>query len=267
MAVAALGLTGCSEKKATTVADKDKLVVGVKYDQPGLGLKTTGGVEGFDVDVAKYVAKKLGVADKDVTFKEARSANRESFLQNGTVDMVVATYSITEARKPKVTFAGPYIVTHQDLMVRANDNSVKDLASVKGKRICQVSGSSSWKNIVEGSNKLNQKVAAKLVPASAYEECITKLKGDSLDVVTTDGTILAGFAQRESGAFKIVNVPFTDEKYGIGLKKGDTKGCEAVNKAVADMYKDGTAKQLWDKWFGKTALPFDSAQPPAEGCS
>jgi glutamate transport system substrate-binding protein len=264
--VAAVGmsLTGCSAKKNVSVADKDKLIIGVKYDQPSLGLNTPGGVQGFDVDVANYIAKKLGAT---VEFKEARSANRETFLQNGTVDMVIATYSITDARKPKVTFAGPYVVTHQDIMVAAGDSSITDLGSLKGKNLCQVSGSNSWKNITEGTNKSNQKVDAKLVPAQGYDECMTKIKGGSIDAVSTDATILAGFVNREGSGFKVVNAPFTDEKYGVGLKKGDTKGCEAVNKAITDMYTDGTAKQLWDKWFAKANLPFDATQPPAEGCA
>ncbi|MBC6462719.1 glutamate ABC transporter substrate-binding protein [Actinomadura sp. HBU206391] len=267
--VAAVGmaLTGCSEKKASSVADKDKLIIGVKYDQPGLGLKTTSGVEGIDVDVAKYVAKKLGVEEKNVEFKEARSANRETFLQNGTVDIIIASYSITEARKPKVTFAGPWVVTHQDVMIRADDNSIKDLASLKGKKVCQVSGSNSWKNITDGTNKLNLKVAAELVPAQGYDECMTKLKGKSIDAISTDATILAGYIAREGTSFKVANAAFTDEKYGVGLKKGDTKGCEAINKAIAAMYQDGTAQQLWQKWYGKTNLTFEATAPPAEGCA
>jgi glutamate transport system substrate-binding protein len=267
--VAAMGmvLAGCAEKKASSIADKKKLIIGVKYDQPSLGLKTTGGVEGLDIDVARYIAKKLGVEGTSVEFKEARSANRETFLQNGTVDMVIATYSITEARKPKVTFAGPWVVTHQDVMVRADDSAIKDLNSLKGKNLCQVSGSNSWKNITDGTNKPKTKVAAKLVPAQGYDECMTKLKGKSIDAISTDATILAGFVNREGSSFKVVNAPFTDEKYGVGLKKGDVKGCEAVNKAIASMYQDGTAKQLWDKWMSKAGLPFEATAPAPEGCS
>ncbi|MFG1999602.1 glutamate ABC transporter substrate-binding protein [Spirillospora sp. NPDC048911] len=264
LATGSMVLSGCSEKKDSSIADKDKLVIGVKYDQPSLGLKTANGVEGFDVDVANYIAKKMG---KKVEIKEAKSANRESFLANGTVDLVIATYSITAARKPKVTFAGPYIITHQDIMVRANDSSIKDLASLKGKKLCAVQGSNSWKNITEGTNKTNTKVAAETVPAEGYDACITQLKGGTIDAVSTDATILAGFVNREGSKLKVVNSPFTDEKYGVGLKKGDKKGCEEVNKAITDMYKDGSAKTFWDKWFGKAGLPFETAQPPAEGCS
>jgi len=265
LAAGGMVVSGCSKKSDDSVADKKKLVIGVKYDQPSLGLQSGGGVQGFDVDVANYIAKKLGAT---VEFKEAKSANRETFLANGTVDMVIATYSITAARLPKVTFAGPYVVTHQDIMVRKDDTAIKDLASLKGKKLCAVAGSNSWKNITDGTNKQNLKVAAETVPAQGYDDCITKLKGDSIDAVSTDATILAGFVSRDGGTtMKVVNSPFTDEKYGIGLKKGDKKGCEAVNKAVTDMYSDGTAKTLWDKWFGKAGLPFDATQPPAQGCA
>src|ERR671914_2882235 len=265
LAVVSMAMTGCAEK-ASSVADKDKLIIGVKYDQPALGLKTGSGVEGFDVDVASYIAGKLGVQPGEITWREARSANRETFLQNGTVDMVIATYSITDARKPKVSYGGPYIVTHQDMMVRADDNSIKSLQDLKGKKICAVSGSNSWKNITEGTNKLNVKVAATTVPAQGYDECITKLKGGAVDVVSTDATILAGFVKREGTALKVVNAPFTDEKYGVGLKKGDEEGCDAVNNAIRQMYSDGTAKQLWSKWFGSAGLPFDANVPAIEGC-
>jgi glutamate transport system substrate-binding protein len=273
LAVATMGVTGCGTKKADSVVDKakssKKLTIGVKFDQPGIGLKKPdGSVEGFDVDVAKYIAGKLGVTEKNITWKETISANRESFLQNGSDDLVLASYSITPARLPRVTFGGPYIVAHQDIMVRADDTSIKSFADLKGKRVCQVSGSNSWKNLTDGTNKLNQKVAVKLVPANAYEECITKLKGGSLDAISTDNTILAGYAAREAATVKVDNVPFTDEKYGIGIKKGDTKSCEAVNKAVTDMYSDGTAKRLIDKWFTPEHLQFDTTKPPAfQGCS
>lgn len=279
---AALAAAGCSKKQTPNAtssasggsgtgaivskAKSGSLVIGVKYDQPALGLKGPNGVEGFDVDVAKYIARKLGAANDKVTFKEARSENRESFLSNGNVDLVIATYSITPKRLPLVTFAGPYIITHQDIMVRASDNSIKSLADLKGKNICAVAGSNSWKNITDGTNKQNLKVAAKTVAASGYGDCITKLKGNTVDAVSTDATILAGFVAQNPD-LKVVNAPFTDEKYGIGIKKGDVADCDAVNTAVTAMYSDGTAKQLWDKWFGKANLPFDATQPPAQGCA
>ncbi|MEV1170334.1 glutamate ABC transporter substrate-binding protein [Nonomuraea sp. NPDC049784] len=266
------GLAACGGGGATTVLqkvkDEKKLVVGVKYDQPGLGLKKPDGtVEGFDVDVAKYIAGKLGVPESGIEFKEARSANRESFLKQGQVDLVIATYSITDARKPQVTFAGPYYLAHQDSLIRADDSSITSLDTLKGKKVCQVSGSNSWKNITEGTNKQNLKVEATLVPAGGYDECIQKLKTKAVDVVTTDDTILAGFAKREGTGVKVAGAPFTDEKYGIGLKKGDVETCNEINKIVAQMWSDGTAAKLLDKHFAGTGLKVETSAPPAEGCS
>jgi glutamate transport system substrate-binding protein len=268
---ASLSVSGCSAKNSSSVADKaknhDKLVIGVKYDQPGLGEKAGGGVQGFDVDVAKYIARKLGVNESNIEWKQARSADRERFLRNGTVDMVVATYSITAARTPTVTFAGPYVVTHQDIMTRASATSIRTANDLKRKKLCQVSGSDSWKNILQGPNKLRVKVAARLVSSTGYEQCLTRLKSHSLDAISTDATILAGYAAREPGLFKISNVPLTPEKNGVGLKKGDLKGCAVVNKAIAAMYADGTTRQLWAKWFGKTGLAFEPTTPAQQGCS
>nr|WP_306303142.1 glutamate ABC transporter substrate-binding protein [Actinomadura formosensis] len=272
-----LALSACgsdAEKtEAKTVVQKakadKKLTIGIKFDQPALGLKKPDGTyDGFDVDVAKYIAQKLGVPASGITFKETTSANRESFLGGGQVDLVVATYSITEARKSQVTFGGPYYIAHQDTMVKASDNSIKKAAGLKGKKLCKAAGSNSFRRITEGppDGKLNIK-GVTLVDASSYSECVSKLKSGALDAVSTDDLILAGFANQQKGAFKVINDPFTDEKYGVGLKKGDTETCEAVNKAINDMYSDGTAKTLLEKHFVGTGLKFTTTVPQMEGCS
>ena len=270
----AVGLAACGGGDSyTNVMDKLKgakeITVGTKWDQPSLGLKKGGGdPEGFDVDVAKYIVKELaGGQDVKITWKESPSSNREALLANGTVDIIFATYSITDARKPKVTFGGPYVVVHQDTMVRADAADITKATDLKDKRICQAQGSNSYKRITDPppDGKLN--LPAKLVGASNYSECVQKLSGGNLDAVTTDNLILAGFASQDPGKYKLLNDPFTDEKYGIGLKKGDKTTCEAVNKAVAKMWQDGTATQLLTKWFGKTGLDLPKEAPPAEGCA
>jgi len=270
-AVAALGVSAaaCGESaSSSSVVDKakkdKKLTIGVKYDQPGLGLKMPNGqVDGFDVATAKYIAGKLGVPESGITWKETRSANRESYLQQGQVDLVLASYSIIPDRLNKVTFGGPYYVAHQDTLVRASDNSMKSVKDLKGKRLCQVAGSNSWKRVTE-----DQKVPdVKLVPASAYDECITKLEGKSIDALSTDDLILAGYAARSPGKFKLLNKPFTDEKYGVGIRKGDKKTCEAVNKAITSYYSDGTAEKNLKKYYGKTGLKLGTTVPKFQGCS
>ncbi|MEU0569729.1 glutamate ABC transporter substrate-binding protein [Nonomuraea sp. NPDC005983] len=274
VAALAVGLAACGGGGSyANVMEKIKgakeITVGTKWDQPSLGLKKGGGdPEGFDVDIAKYIVKELaGGQDVKITWKESPSSNREALLQNGTVDLVVATYSITDARKPKVTFGGPYVVVHQDTMVRADAANISKATDLKDKRICQAQGSNSYKRITDPppDGKLN--LPAKLVGASNYSECVQKLSGGNLDAVTTDNLILAGFSSQDPGKYKLLNDPFTDEKYGIGLKKGDKTTCEAVNKAITKMWQDGTATQLLQKWFGKTGLELPTSAPPAEGCA
>ncbi|MFI7425144.1 glutamate ABC transporter substrate-binding protein [Nonomuraea sp. NPDC049684] len=246
-----------------------QVIVGTKWDQPSLGLKAgPGDPEGFDVDVARYVVAKLARGRPvHITWREAPAAGREALLQNGTVDMVFATYSITEARRPKVTFAGPYVLVHQDTMVRAEDASIRQVTDLRGKRVCQVPGSNSFKRVADPppDGKLDLPVVA--VPAANYSDCVRKLSAGELDAVSTEDLTLAGFAQQAPGLFRLLNDPFTDERYAIGLKKGDIETCEAAERAVVEMWRDGTATRLLRKWFGDTGLNLPTTMPPQERCS
>jgi glutamate transport system substrate-binding protein len=260
----ALGLpaAACSAGGPPSIVGKQTLRIGVKADQPGLGLRLSDGrFAGFDVDVARYVAVKLGVGPDHITFVPVTSATRETALENGSVDMVFATYSITPGRETKVTFGGPYYVAHQDTMVRADDTAIRSVHDLKGKRLCAVTGSNSWKRVTQELN-----IAAALVRAASYSACVAMLLGGRADAVSTDDLILAGFAAGAGPGVRIVNAPFSDERYGIGVRKGDLSGCEAVNRAVSQMYLDGTAAALLQKWFGKTKLQLDTQVPQFEGC-
>jgi glutamate transport system substrate-binding protein len=258
----ALSPAACSSGGPTSVAGKQTLRIGVKTDQPGLGLRLADGrFAGFDVDVARYVAAKLGVQPDHITFVPVTSATRETVLENGSVDMVVATYSITPERGTKVTFAGPYYVAHQDTMVRAGETAIRTVHDLKGKRLCAAAGSNSWKRVTQELG-----IAATLVAAPSYSACVAMLLAGKVDAVSTDGLILAGFATRAGPAVRILNAPFSDERYGIGLRKGDLSGCEAINRAISAMYLDGTAAKLLRKWFGQTKLQLDTYVPQFEGC-
>jgi glutamate transport system substrate-binding protein len=215
------------------------LTVGIKFDQPGLGLrKPDGSFAGFDVDVAKYVAKELGVDPARIEFKEAQSAERENLIERGEVDFIVATYSITDARKQKVSFGGPYFVAHQDLLVRQDDTSITGPESLTGnKKLCSVKGSTPAQKVKDTYAKEVQ-----LQEFGKYSDCITALTNGSVDAVTTDDVILAGYAAQNAGKLKIVGKGFSDENYGIGLKKDDTEGRTAVNTALQKMFTDGSWK-------------------------
>ena len=257
-----LSLASCSAGGPPSIVGKQTLRIGVKADQPGLGLRLPDGkFAGFDVDVALYIAAKLGVRPDHVTFVPVTSATRETALENGSVDMVIATYSITPERETVVTFGGPYYVAHQDTMVRAGDTAIRSVHDLGGKRLCAVAGSNSWKRVTQELS-----IAAVLVPAASYSACVAMLLDGRVDAVSTDDLILAGFAEREGPAVRIVNAPFSYERYGIGIRKGDLSGCEAVDRAVSQMYLDDTAAALLQKWFGSTRLQLDTYVPQFEGC-
>ncbi|MDX6743300.1 glutamate ABC transporter substrate-binding protein [Actinocorallia sp. A-T 12471] len=256
----ALTLTACAEEAPQGVEGKKTLRIGVKFDQPGIGQRTSNGeFEGFDIDVARYVAAYLG-AEPD--FVSITSGDRERLLRERKVDLVVASYSITPDRRLEVNFAGPYIIGHQDIMVRDDDADIHSVHDLRGKRLCKAGGSISWQRVT-----VELGIKARLVPATTYGECVEMLEAGRLDALTTDDVILAGFALRRPEAFRLVNAKFTDEKYGIGIHKDDIGGCEAVNRALTEMYQDGTAGKLLARWFQPTGLKTTGHVPQFEGCS
>ncbi|WP_010542453.1 glutamate ABC transporter substrate-binding protein [Dietzia alimentaria] len=256
----ALGLTACS-------SDDDgegQLKVGIKFDQPGLGLKEGSEYTGLDVDVAKYVADQLGTSEDDIEWVQAPSAQRETLLETGQVDMIVATYSITDSRKEKVGFAGPYFIAGQDLLIRADDDSITGPDSLDGKRLCSVSGSTSAQTVKEEVPGVN------LQEFGTYSECVSALMSNAVDALTTDDTILAGYASQDQykGKLKLVGKPFTEERYGIGIAKGDTEKCEQINEAIREMISDGSWETAVDDNLGAAGFtPGEGNPPEPDACS
>ncbi|MEV0183642.1 glutamate ABC transporter substrate-binding protein [Streptomyces sp. NPDC050625] len=224
-----------------------KIKIGIKYDQPGLGLKEPdGSFSGFDVDVATYVAGKLGYKPNQIQFVETKSADRENALARGDVKFIAATYSINDERKQKVDFAGPYLLAHQDLLVK-KDSDISKATDLNGKNLCSVTGSTSAQNI-------HDTIAPKanLKELSGYSECIAALQSGAVDAVTTDDSILAGFAAQDKykGQFKLAGLKLSNENYGVGVKKGDTATLDKINKALESMVSDGSWQKAVDKNFG-----------------
>ncbi|WP_256792266.1 glutamate ABC transporter substrate-binding protein [Terrabacter sp. Ter38] len=261
-AAAALALTlaacGSGQPSATGGGGDSGLKIGIKFDQPGMGLKKGSEYSGFDVDVAKYVAKALGTSEDKITWVQAPSAQRETLIQTGQVDFVVATYSITDARKEKVSFAGPYFIAGQDLLVRADDSSITGPDSLDGKKLCSVTGSTS-------AQKVKDKYpGVQLQEFGTYSECLPALQTGGVDALTTDDTILAGYAAQEQykGKFKVVGKPFSQENYGIGLKKGDTALCQKVTDAIKKMVSDGSWQKALDANLGPAGYKPGAGNPP-----
>lgn len=257
--VLALTATACGsgdgDDSSSSSGDSKKITVGIKFDQPGLGQKTPQGYSGFDVDVATYVAKELGYNADQIEWKEAKSADRETMLQRGDVDFIAATYSITPERQEKVDFAGPYLLAHQDILVRADDDSIKSPTDLNSKKLCSVTGSTSAQNV---KDKLAPKADLQQYPT--YSACLTGLQNKAIDALTTDDSILAGYASQESfkGKFKLGGLKMTNENYGIGVKKGsDLK--EKINTALEKMVSD----KSWQKAVDKNLGPANYKNEPA----
>ncbi|HWV75900.1 MAG TPA: glutamate ABC transporter substrate-binding protein [Isoptericola sp.] len=217
----------------------DTIKIGIKFDQPGLGYQDGSEYTGFDTDVARYVAEKLGYSEDQIEWVEAPSANRETMLQTGQVDMIFATYSITDERKEQVAFAGPYFIAGQDLLVAADNTDITGPETLEGKNLCSVTGSTSAQRI-----KDEYAEGVQLVERPGYAECVTALTAGQVDAVTTDDIILAGLAAQDAnkGKVKVVGNPFSEEKYGVGLPQ-DNDTCEDINAAITSMIEDGS----WEK--------------------
>ncbi|OKK22222.1 glutamate-binding protein [Streptomyces sp. CB00455] len=245
-AVIALTLTtsGCGgdDKAAGTLS------IGIKFDQPGIGMRETDGTfTGFDVDVATYVAKELGYTPDRIEFKQVYSNDRELLLQYNEVEFVAASYSINDKRKEKVDFAGPYFLAHQDLLVRANDTSINKAEDLNSKRLCSVTGSTSAENV-----KKNLAPKASVLELPGYSECLVALEDNLVDAMTTDNSILAGYAARKGneGKFKLTGQSLSNENYGIGIKKGDKELQQKINAALKKMVADGSWEAAVKKNFG-----------------
>ncbi|MFF8594952.1 glutamate ABC transporter substrate-binding protein [Streptomyces sp. NPDC015220] len=255
LAVSATACGSDDKKDEGSSGGGKKIAIGIKYDQPGLGQKTPQGYSGFDVDVAKYVAKKLGYNENQIEWKESKSADRETMLQRGDVQFIAATYSITPKREKKVDFAGPYLLAHQDVLVRADDSSIKSPADLNSKKLCSVTGSTSAQNI---KDSLAPK--ANLLNYPTYSACLTGLQNKAIDALTTDDSILAGYASQDQfkGKFKLGGLRMTNENYGIGVKKGSDLKAK-INKALEDMVSDGSWEKAVKANFGPANYQYEKA--------
>lgn len=229
------------------LASAGKITIGTKFDQPLFGLKGPDGPEGFDVQIGTLIAAQLGIPAKNITWTETVSANREPFIESGKVDLVIATYTISDLRKKVVSFAGPYYMAGQSILVAAKNNSIKTEKDLVGKPVCSVTGSTPAAKLAE--------IGAKPILTDTYSNCLEPIRSGAAVAMSTDNVILAGLAAKNEGEFKVVGKPFTAEPYGIGLKLEDTGFRTWINSVLTKAYKDGSYKKAWDTTAGKV-LPY-----------
>ena len=268
-ATAVLALSACTTTGDTTDPDDvtfeagttmaalneaGTITIGTKFDQPLFGLQgLDGNPEGFDVEIGKIIASELGISEDNIEWVETVSANREPFIENGTVDIVVATYTINDTRKEVISFAGPYYLAGQDILVLAgNPEGITGPEDLEGMDVCSVAGSTSEANIAE--------YGVNLITTDTYSNCLEPLRNGNVIAVTTDNVILAGLADQNPGEFEVVNNSFTSEPYGIGLMKDDDVFRSFINDVLEEAYADGRWADAWNSTAG-TVL--DLPEPPA----
>lgn len=231
------------------ISKAKSIKIGTKFDQPLFGLKGLDGKPaGFDVEVGKILAAKLGISADKIEWVETPSKVREEVIEQGKVDLVVATYTINDKRKERIDFAGPYYVAGQDLMVKKGDSSITGPDSFKDgtKKVCSVTGSTPGETIKQYLKDVSQQ----LVLFDVYSKCADALKNGQVDAVTTDNVILLGLVDKDKEAFQLLGKPFTEEPYGIGLKKGDTAFRTFINDTLEAAAKDGSYKKAWESTAG-----------------
>ncbi|HMR49279.1 MAG TPA: glutamate ABC transporter substrate-binding protein [Arachnia sp.] len=233
-----------------------KITIGTKFDQPLFGLMgPDGNPEGFDVEIGKIVAAELGIAEDKIEWIETVSQNREPFIQNGNVDIVIATYTINDTRKEVIDFAGPYYIAGQSFLVPSgNPAAITTPDTVGDHKICTVTGSTSEKNILEYTDP------GKLITVDKYSDCLEPIRTGEAAALTTDNVILAGLVSTSGDEFEVVDATFTEEPYGIGLKKGDDEFRGFINDVLEKSFEDGRWAAAWEKTAG-TVLP--TPEPPA----
>lgn len=241
------------------LAESGNITIGVKFDQPGIGFKgaTDDMPKGFDPEIGKILAASLGIEPGEITWKETISDNREPFLKANEVDLVIASYSITDERRKEVGQAGPYYVTGQQLLV-PSDSDISTIDDVKGKEVCSVTGSTSLDNIkAEGATPRG---------FDTYSECVDQVLDGTVDAMTTDGAILMGYAAENPEALKVVVEPFSEERYGVGYSPDKPEMCQWIVDTIKKAQDDGTWAKAFEATLGLSGV--ETPEPPvADACA
>lgn len=247
-----LGACGSDDKNSSdgkkgenvleTIIERDKIVFGVKYDTKLFGLKDPGGdVEGFDIDLAKQIAKEILGDETKIEFVEVTSKTRIPLLNKGDIDAIIATMTISEERAKEVDFSQVYFEAGQSLLVKKGSpiQSIDDLT--KDTTVIAVKGSTSTDNIREKAPD------APVLEFENYAEAFTALKSGQGETLTTDNSILLGMAS-EDDSFELVGGTFTDEPYGIAVKKGEEEFVEKLNETLDSLIESGEYDKAFKKW-------------------
>ena len=238
------------------LVDQGTINIGVKYDQPGLGFKDAAAdiPTGFDVEIAKLLAADLGLDPTDtdqVNYVETISDNREPYLQEGRVDLVLASYSITDDRRKVVGQTGPYFITGQQVLV-PSDSDVESIDDLQGEEVCSVTGSTSLSNVEDAG--------AVGVPSETYSQCADDVLNGTVPAMSTDGSILLGLAAQNEGDLKVVGDEFSEERIGVGYSQDSPEMCEWINGVLTDAFESGAWADAFEATLGGDDV--ETPEPP-----
>ena len=255
LSLSACSSTGGSGHGLLGAIESGNVTLGVKFDQPGIGLREgDGSFTGAETDIATKIVETLaeenGWDQPNIEYRETPAAQRETLLRNGEAHLIQGGYSITPDRMEIVDFAGPLLLTHQALLVRTDDSSIQSLDDLDGKILCSTAGSKPAQRIKE------EIPAVQLQEYDTNSSCIEALSQGNVDALTSDAPILAGYAGQYDGDFEVLDMTkadgtfFSDEWYGIGLQKDDTESLDAVNQVLTDMKESGELNAIIEEYFG-----------------
>ena len=231
-----------ADSTMAAIQENGEIVIGVKYDVPPFGFVEPGSddPQGFDVDLGTIIAEELGV---EPVFREAISDNRIPFLQNGEVDLILSTMTITTDRDAEIDFSRPYYIAHQRILV-PKGSDIGGLEDLGGKKVCTVVGST-------GEATLKDKAKdAKRTTVDSYSECLELLQNGAVDAEISDDVILAGQVIQDD-SLELVGDFLTDEPYGVGIPDGQTDMQGFVDGVIEGTFEDGTWDDLYQEWVGQ----------------
>lgn len=239
-------LTACSGK--TSGAKDDKLIIGIDDKFAPMGFRDENNkIVGFDIDLAKAAAKKMG---KKVEFQPIDWKTKESELSSGRIDLIWNGYTITDDRKKKVLFTKPYLKNAQVVVTRT-DSKVTKLSDLEGKVV-------GLQSLSSASDALDANpIKSKIKTVTEFKDnvlALNDLKSGRLDAVVIDEVVINYYMTKEKDTFKILDESLAPEEYGVGVKKGNEELLKNLQKALDDMNADGTASKISTKWFGENKV-------------
>lgn len=234
----------------------NRLRVGVNYDQPLFGYKADGAdaPEGFEIELARIVADELAIEEQYIEWVEVSDSNRQQMLEDGDVDMVMATYTITHQGREELGFAGPYFVAGQSILTGwYNESLIRNQYDLIDQPVCTLEGSTSEEELIW--------MGADVTSQSSIDDCLEMLDEEEVVAFTADNTYLAGVVQENPGEYRMIGEPFTYEPYGIAIDIDDDNFRMWLNDLLETAYDDGRYEEAWSSTIGDTLeMPEDGLE-------